>query len=879
MSLESKINLLLSQAKDDPRFKQLTSTSLRMGSISVPGDPLLSGVDAGVAPLLSGGSTNTPQFLDLRLELFVVLKANIDDVKAIVNDFYKEIIVSKELEETIALIQKATKEVFKPLEESINLQEKVSLEQKAFLENSFNVQDDFRDRLQNKGLLSSIESRQQIFKLIKEEFLRRQFRKEYPLYELANRLSKDYGVVGGFGRDFNIGGEQADKYYWLDGSAWLGLSAINRHPKYGIINTEGVGSAEIPPLAPIFVSGISNPPFWYGNTGGWLYWWMPGYGLQSGSNVFEDDAYTGVPNSSGYVNRRNNIYVWNLTNSNPYIPNFFTNPTDFNYWKKHPQEVISAQTLPASSEIINESGELVQFANEIIQFLRKSFQKPVEVVKTKSLTLVPRAQISKETINSISSSNFFLDRVAESTNTKTVSEINELQLDKVIREIASIKASAILPSKSKLEINRISIEDEELKKLLRTIPIKAELDDRSKLKVTKSEGEGETVGKLKSSLLINPAFSDLRTDKLLSIIEKRFKVFKETENKVKTLSATSKNPNRGEREVFDIRDSVLTPSKSHFDTDKLLSITDLFKELKTPKTEKINLIEVARLKPDRSAKENLDLISSAPLVPTAKIAFDRVFLISELEFDRELKPESIVGWDEKNEFINKYFAKGVRGLDKGKLKSFTINPRGKILGTKIGVKAQDRDSGFFGDVFYLFNRSPTKDLAQTVSFAAKLFNRSSDSHFTVKDSSLSPKAKIIIERLLSEDTRHGFLIGKVLTEQDLFVRDHKEVKDIFKKPKTSVINSNIFVLSPKSKLNIDAFRALDDFNPWLLSKIENFIFEAKDKPSKSLNTGINDTLSSSMKGYAFIRDEDYVKGAYFLQPYVATIPPGRSRQF
>ena len=43
----------------------------------------------------------------------------------------------------------------------------------------------------------------------------------YPNYELANRLSRDYGIVGGFGRDFGIGGDQADQYYWLDSSAWL----------------------------------------------------------------------------------------------------------------------------------------------------------------------------------------------------------------------------------------------------------------------------------------------------------------------------------------------------------------------------------------------------------------------------------------------------------------------------------------------------------------------------------------------------------------------------------------------------------------------------------------------------------------------------------
>ena len=42
---------------------------------------------------------------------------------------------------------------------------------------------------------------------------------------------------------------------------------------------------------------------------------------------------------------------------------------------------------------------------------------------------------------------------------------------------------------------------------------------------------------------------------------------------------------------------------------------------------------------------------------------------------------------------------------------------------------------------------------------------------------------------------------------------------------------------------------------------------------------IDNTLSFSEQGHAWMRDEEYTKGPYFLQPYVAAIPPGRSRQF
>ena len=64
----------------------------------------------------------------------------------------------------------------------------------------------------------------------------------------------------------------------------------------------------------------------------------------------------------------------------------------------------------------------------------------------------------------------------------------------------------------------------------------------------------------------------------------------------------------------------------------------------------------------------------------------------------------------------------------------------------------------------------------------------------------------------------------------------------------------------------------------MVKKLEEDL-EMFDLPAKKVKTGITETLSSSIRGHAFIRDEDYVEGAYFLQPYVATIPPGRSRQF
>ena len=47
----------------------------------------------------------------------------------------------------------------------------------------------------------------------------------------------------------------------------------------------------------------------------------------------------------------------------------------------------------------------------------------------------------------------------------------------------------------------------------------------------------------------------------------------------------------------------------------------------------------------------------------------------------------------------------------------------------------------------------------------------------------------------------------------------------------------------------------------------------------SASPSFSDNAGASIRGTAFIRDEEYTTGAYFLEPYVATVPPGRSRQF
>ena len=71
------IKVLLAQAKNDPRFQNITTNGLRMGSTVLSNDPIVSGVDGGNAPLLFNVASNTAGLFDVVLDIFIILKEEI----------------------------------------------------------------------------------------------------------------------------------------------------------------------------------------------------------------------------------------------------------------------------------------------------------------------------------------------------------------------------------------------------------------------------------------------------------------------------------------------------------------------------------------------------------------------------------------------------------------------------------------------------------------------------------------------------------------------------------------------------------------------------------------------------------------------------------
>ena len=112
-----------------------------------------------------------------------------------------------------------------------------------------------------------------------------------------------------------------------------------------------------------------------------------------------------------------------------------------------------------------------------------------------------------------------------------------------------------------------------------------------------------------------------------------------------------------------------------------------------------------------------------------------------------------------------------------------------------------------------------------------------------------------------DDTVHPLFFTRGLEEDKAFVQN------LILRPLARLLNEKIF------------FADLD-FSTIPFKGLEN-IANIGDFPTlhHERKRVFDDKFSGSIKGAAFVRDEEYVTGAYFLEPYVATIPPGRSRQF
>lgn len=137
------IKVLLAQAKDDPRFQNITTNGLRIGSTALSNDPIVSGVDGGNAPLLFNVASNTAGLFDVVLDIFIVLKEEITNTVTLTEVLTR--VQSKKLLSFVKIKDIFETRFFTLKQESIEAISRFTLEQEKAVADIFKISDNLED--------------------------------------------------------------------------------------------------------------------------------------------------------------------------------------------------------------------------------------------------------------------------------------------------------------------------------------------------------------------------------------------------------------------------------------------------------------------------------------------------------------------------------------------------------------------------------------------------------------------------------------------------------------------------------------------------------------------------------------------------------------
>ena len=876
MSLDFDLTLLLSQAKDDPRFQRITSNSIRLGTAQLSADPLLFATENLNEPFLGGVSTNTPQFLDLRLDLLFLLKENIDNTRMIAIDKLHSLIQTKQYLTTVDVkdtIQSL--DIDTVLRDSIHLFDQFNVSQDLGRRDVLDAQDKHELDL-GKTLKEFTNSVDSIKKLLKLEMHRAPVGSHYPNYELANRLSEEYGTIGGFGRDLpGFPVRQAHEYEWVATNYWNHRFTF-AHPYYG--TEDGVIQ-----LKPVLQYG-ANYPFWGPGTpnpnavAGYLYWWMPGYqfGPFSGGFLsFGDTAFSEespIPPQGG-TNRAANLYFFNVKNG-AQGPMSTGEGTPFD--PSGTVEIIDAKTLPSSDKatfpgpgtiayIVDKILEIVKFTNLKLPTLSINARSSILAGRSKDLS----NRISVKSIPKLERRHRLKNQVAETKSRIQFFAIGRPQNSKSKVVDSNLAGKAKLPRELIRSLDRKGIA------IVKGDALESRAGTLSKASKDVKQRQVEFQD-IRSSFLVNPANIELLNSKFTIKDAKELDVGTNLLNLLNLTSFTSKQPNKSTTSFAFSKDFALKP-KATLNFDRINTSTEAFLKAILPRLSKLDLKSFESRHSNKALRELAEIRDNISVPRAPSVQSSLVSVLSFFKFVPDMKFESSA------EFVKHFDIRDVHKVPKTEtadLKSSTLTPLARIKTSSVGVKSEDRDQGSIGDVFFTFGTGMS-ELAEFSQRVTKDFDKNFPSlNLKIVTPIIQGKARYEIERLLIEDTRHGHKVGKAL-QNKLYILDHKVEKD-YKKPIKTVGDLRDLIINDPNKFNLlaERFIAKDDFNPWLFIKNNISVISVSDSDTKDITQSIHrDTFSSSETGYIWARDEEYTEGAYFLQPYVAAIPPGRSRQF
>lgn len=331
--------------------------------------------------------------------------------------------------------------------------------------------------------------------------------------------------------------------------------------------------------------------------------------------------------------------------------------------------------------------------------------------------------------------------------------------------------------------------------------------------------------------------------------------------------------NRSLLEQYNIRDSIITPSKFNYVVDRLFSKTFESKNSTKPLSSVADTIVRTFINPNLATKEEIKTVSSV-LTPKAKLFVEKLIFDEFVKLEMPIRLFTTINLKIQ---LAKFLNKRIILPEVAEARENIIATKARVLTDRAGVVSKDRDAGGIGDVSFLF-ATQMLDFLSLIQEVKKEAKKPRKEKIKIQDSVLTPRFKISASKMgITEESVIHFnkVPAEILQIDTEVVKETR--KPILEKPKVTS-----FTLTPAiAQIVTERFLADDSFNPYLFNKVPRTIVGTDDKEMRLIQekNGITDTLSSSQVGYAWMRDEEYTRGAYFLQPYVATIPPGRSRQF
>jgi len=898
------IKILLAEAKDDPRFQKITTNTLRMGSTALSNDPIVAGVSGGNAPLLFNVASNVPGLFDVVLDIFILLKEEITETLTVSDIFEKT--HEKGLKDIFNIVDDKFLLEYKTIKKSvIEAVSRFTLEQQKSLLSVFEVADLIEDLTSKRQYKEAIGSIAKVKKLVKQEFhnepssadgysynrlLALEFARK--TYEYVNDVL-GYNVT--FGHTLPNNSFPATGMYLTDyqgNKAGDYFSPTSRSHFYeGIPPGNGFPTASIQyhdwplptdqfaylrgmwpvydgiELRPFWKNG-PNPPYHNNNAGGYVYWWMPDY-INYYNQFYHNRVNTRDIKLMWY--RKENPNVIGVPNGWFLKDNYGTpSETDTIFKQEYDNSYYETFYSPGSKAAFEDHGVKIQqnrpLANQILE-------TTINAIVAKERSLRSRVSFDEDVLFDFG------------TNLETKIEFDDNlqdQLDKRIRSIIEIK-NLILTPKAAMAVSRFKSISRLSFGFENTLPTQF-------LKgidfIAKDTTINESIDKIeiKNNLLIDPSRFLFTSDKVNLGTEQKLKVSTNKASKVEADDREFFKMSKTLYEDFQHKDTLLNVAKARIEKEKIDTLSAKQLKVSKPVINYLDTHSSTALGPGQFTS-NLLQTKTSLLSPKSKVETDRVLLFSEVDIEADFKLHISFFVNDKGERIFKFVQKRLPHEDKVESKELVLPVKGVSPVEKLGVISRDRDTGGASDVFFTFSPSIVLEKAfyNDTHFKKKVSKSIENDEVVARINTIIAKLRDLKSNITTSSELEAFKVGKGLIEF-LYI-DSDERVFLVEKPIKNIIDARDRFLSVPSDFKLNKSKALvkDNFEPLVFRKlIPEDEIKAKSFASKKTeknDEGITEFLSSSEKGYAWMRDEEYTRGAYFLEPYVAAIPPGRSRQF